>query len=177
RAAVRGLVQRDGRGGGDVLAAQRRADVLRLEGSAGAATAAHAEHLAQDILKALSARTARTTAAPARAADALRSPGEALEIAFAAAAERSSARASAKAFKALEARLAFGIDLAAIELLALVRVADDLISAVQLGKFRGRLRVFLVRIRVQLLRKLAISLLDVFLAGAFRHPQHLIGVA
>src|SRR5206468_3759159 len=95
-----------------------------------------------------------------------------------AAAERPSARASpAEALKALEARLAFGVDLTAIELLALVRVADDLIRAVQLGELRRRLRVLLVRIRVQLLRKLAISLLDVFLACAFRHPQHLIGVA
>ena len=59
RAAVRGLVQRDGRGRGDVLSAQRRADVLGLEGRArAAAAAAHAEHLAQDVLKARSAWTA-----------------------------------------------------------------------------------------------------------------------
>ena len=50
-------------------------------------------------------------------------------------------------------------------------------KAVELGELRCRFRVFLVRIRVQLLRKLAISLLDVFLACAFRHPQHLVGVA
>ena len=70
-----------------------------------------------------------------------------------------------------------GIDLATIELLALVRVADDLMRAVKLGELVGRLRVLLVGIGVQLLRKLAISLLDVVLARAFRHPQHLIGVA
>src|SRR4051812_13039071 len=96
---------------------------------------------------------------------------------FTAAAERARARSSAEAFKALEPRLAFGINLAAVELLALVRVADDFVGAVQLGELRRRLWVLLVRIRVQLLRKLAISLLDVFLACAFRHPQHLIGVA
>ena len=84
---------------------------------------------------------------------------------------------AAEAFKALEARLALRVDLAAVERLALVVVADDLVGAVELGELGRRLRVLLVGIRVQLLRKLAISLLDVFLARAFRHPQHLIGVA
>src|ERR1044072_6640211 len=47
-------------------------------------------------------------------------------------AERSRARASAKALQALAARLGRCVYLAAVELLALVVVADDLIGAVQL---------------------------------------------
>jgi hypothetical protein len=78
--------------------------------------------------------------------------------------------------KALKTRLALGIDLAAIELLALVLVADDLVGRVQLGKARRGFRIVLVGIGVMLLGKLAIGAFDRRSTGAPRHPQDLIGV-
>ncbi len=54
----------------------------------------------------------------------------------------------AETFEALEARLALGIDLAAVERLALVGIADDLVGGVQLRKARRRLRVVLVGVRM-----------------------------
>ena len=65
------------------------------------------------------------------------------------------ARLPAEAFEALEARLAFGVDLAAVEGLALVVVADDLVGGVELGEARGRLRVVLVGVGMQFLGELA----------------------
>src|SRR5262249_11213006 len=79
-------------------------------------------------------------------------------------------------FEPLETRLALGVDLAAVELLALLVVADNLVGAVQLGELGGRLRILLVGIRMQLLRQLAIGLLDVFRACRLGYPQNLIGV-
>ncbi len=52
--------------------------------------------------------------------------------------------AGAEAFKALKFRLAFGVDLTAIEGLALVGIADDLVRGVELGKARRRLWIVLV---------------------------------
>ena len=63
--------------------------------------------------------------------------------------------AGAEPFEALEARLALGVDLAAVECLALVVVADDLVGGVQLGEARGRLGVVLVGVGMQLLGELA----------------------
>ena len=62
---------------------------------------------------------------------------------------------TAEAFKALEARLAFGVDLAAVEGLALVGFAEDLVGGIELGEARGRLRIVLVGVRMQLLGELA----------------------
>src|SRR4051794_2027441 len=58
RAAMRGLVQGDGRRRGHVLAAQGRANVFGLKACARPTTPAHAEHLAQDVLEARAACTA-----------------------------------------------------------------------------------------------------------------------
>src|SRR5204862_687020 len=102
-------------------------------------------------------------------------PGEGLEIALASG-ERARARPAAEALEALEAWLAFGVDLAAVEGLALVLVADDLVRALELGEFIGRLRILGVGIRVQLLGELAEGLLDVCRARRLGHPQDLIGV-
>src|SRR5262249_51443 len=77
----------------------------------------------------------------------------------------------------LEAGLAFGVDLAAVELLALVLVAQNLVGRIELGKARRRLRIALVAVGVMLLGELAKSALDGRSAGAPRHPQALIGVA
>src|SRR5262249_38169936 len=82
----------------------------------------------------------------------------------------------AETFEALETRLALGVDLAAIEGLALVRFAQDFISSVQLGKARGRPRVMLVGVRMQLLGLPAESALDLGGTRGLRHPQGVIGV-
>src|SRR6202011_6173128 len=92
-------------------------------------------------------------------------------------ATRKAATRKAATRKALEPWLALGIDLAAIELLALVLVADDLVGRIQLGKARRGSRIVLVGIGVMLLGELAIGALDRRSAGAPRHPQDLIGVA
>ena len=74
------------------------------------------------------------------------------------------ARLRAETLEALEARLALGIDLAAVERLALVGIADDLVGGVELRKARCRLRVVLVGVRMQFLRKPAIGAFDVAFA-------------
>src|SRR5581483_3501031 len=79
--------------------------------------------------------------------------------------------------ESLKARLALGIDLAAIKLLALVDIANNLIGRIQLGKTSGGLRIVLVGVGVIFLGKLAIGALDRRSRGAPRHPQDLIGVA
>src|SRR4029079_4205035 len=117
-----------------------------------------AEHIAQDIFEAATA--AAPAAAPARALHAFRSPGEGLERAILAAERATGAgagtapRTRAKTLETLKARLAFGVDLAAIEVLALVVVANDLVGRVQLGKPRRRLGIGLVGVGVELLGKL-----------------------
>src|SRR5260370_10431204 len=87
------------------------------------------------------------------------------------------AAARVAAGKALEARLALGVDFAAVELLALGLVADDLVGRVELGKTLRGLRIVLVAVGVMLLGELAIGALDRRSAGAPLHPQDLIGVA
>ena len=116
-----------------------------------------AEHAVEDILKARPASAARTAAgAEAVGLEATSSTGAAARVA---------------AGKTLEARLAVGVDLAAIELLALVLVADDLVGRVDLGKARSRLRIVLVVVRVVLLGELAIGTLDRRSAGARGTPK------
>src|SRR5262245_5295721 len=82
----------------------------------------------------------------------------------------------AETLKALETRLALGVDLAAIEGLALVRLAQNFVSSVQLGKVRSRPRVVLVGVRMQLLGLPAESALDLGGTRCLRHPQDVIGV-
>ena len=135
-------------------AARRLGEILRLELPAEAAPAAArgaAEHVAQNVLEAAAAAAA---AAPPRALEAVGPEGEALEMR----ARRRSRRrrpAAADAFEALEARLALGVDLAVVEGLALLVVADDLVGRIELGETRGRLRVVLVGVGMQLLGELA----------------------
>jgi hypothetical protein len=121
------------------------------------------EHAVEDVLEACAAAT-RAAAAAER-------------IGFEAAPGRAGTAARVAARKTLEARLAIGVDLAAIELLALVLVADDLVGGIDLGKARGRLRIVLVVVGMMFLGELAIGALDRRSAGAPRHPQDLIGVA
>src|SRR6185436_17566291 len=125
------------------------------------------EHAVEDILKACSARAGTAAGAEAVGLEAARPTGAAARVAAGKAATR----------KTLESRLALGVDLAAIELLALVLVADDLVGGIDLGKACSRLRIVLGVVGVMLLGELAIGTLDRRSAGAPRHPQDLIGVA
>ena len=87
------------------------------------------------------------------------------------------ARLRTEAFETLEARLALRIDLAAVERLALVVVADDLVGGIELGKARCRLRIVLVGVGVQFLREPPIGAFDVRLVRTLGNPQHVVGVA
>jgi hypothetical protein len=163
--ALDGVLERNGQRGIDVEVDPDAAGVEFELIAAAARTAAGraAEHAVEDVLEAAAAGPASGAAA--------RVEGVGLEAA------RSGAAARVAAAKALEARLALGIDLAAVELLALVLVAEDLVRRVELGKALGGLRIALVAVGVMLLGGLAKSALDGRSAGAPRHPQDLIGVA
>src|SRR5271165_5984730 len=103
-----------------------------LERRARAATRGIAEHSAQQILETAGAVSA--TSGAAATLEAVRTEVEALEVAR----TRSEAGAAGVcAFEALETRLALGVDLAAVEGLALLVVADDLVGGVELGEARG----------------------------------------
>src|SRR6185312_7172436 len=65
-----------------------------------------------------------------------------IELEIASAGPRA-ARARIAAGETLETRLAVGIDFAAVELLAPVLVADDLVGRIQLGKTRRGFRIVL----------------------------------
>ena len=91
--------------------------------------------------------------------------------------DRPARRPAAEAFEALEARLALGVDLAAVEGLALVLVADDFVGGVQLGEPASAAFVVLVGVGMQLLGELAEGALDRRRARTLRHPQDLVGVA
>ena len=78
------------------------------------------------------------------------------------------AASAAEALEALEARLALGIDLAAVELRALVRVAEDLVGRVRLRELVLGLGVVRVAVRVIGLGELAERLLDLRFARGLR---------
>src|SRR5262249_26896747 len=107
----------------------------------------------------------------ARPAKSFRAPGETLEIAAAA---KSRMPAAAKA---AEARLAFRVDLARVEGLALLVVAQQLVGRIEFGELNGSPGVFLVRVGMQLLRLPPERLLDLVRTSRLLHPQDLIGVA
>ena len=135
----------------------------RLRSGAGAAPGCAAEHAVENILEAGS-----TTCATAKALLA------AAEGVFEAGAARA---ATAAAREALETDLAVGIDLAAVELLALFLVAEDFIGRVHFRKPLGGFRIVLVGVGMMLLGELAKGTLDRRSTGAPLHPQDLIGVA
>ena len=162
---------------GSDIAARLGREVLLFELEV-AASPARARAAPENMSLRMSSKPPKPRPPPA-AARALKSPGpigEGLEPAFAEAASASAA-SGAEPFEALEARLAFGIDLAAVEGLALLGVADDLVSGVELGEAARRLRVVLIGVRVKLLGKLPERALDLRGARAFGNPQNLIGVA
>src|SRR5262249_29879679 len=91
--------------------------------------------------------------------------------------EAASAGAWMRPFEAAEPRLALGVDLAAVERLALRLVAENLVGRIELGKLHRRLGVVLVGVGMQFLGQLAEGLLDFVLARRPRHPQNLVGVS
>src|SRR5271156_2682379 len=124
---------------------------------AGAAAPGRAEGLFEDVLEAgktaAPAAARAATAAPCRPGEAFRTKVEAFEIhVVAEPGARARPRAAAKSLaKALKARLAFGIDLAAVERLALVLVFEQFVRSIELGKARRRLGIVLVGVGMQLL--------------------------
>src|SRR5262249_13587288 len=136
-----GFRERDRHRGGDVTAMRPRC-LLVLELKAAAATTASREHVLEDVLETSEAAAARTTT---RALGAAGPEAERFEHALA---TEAAAGAGAKALEALEARLALGVDLAAIERLALFDVAHDLICGIELGEAAGCLAVVLIGVRM-----------------------------
>jgi hypothetical protein len=124
---------------------RRAAEIIRLEVLAeAAATGAPRrapEHVTQNVLEAATAETSPAATTGGTPLKTVRAPGEAFEVAVAVARE-AAPRLRAVPFEAAKARLALGVDLAAVEGLALILVADDLVGGVELGKARRRLRLF-----------------------------------
>src|SRR5262249_44890203 len=102
---------------------------------------------------------------------------EALEMRSVAGVKRATTRLCAETFKTLEARLPLGVNLAAIEGLTLVGVADNLVGGIELRETRGRLRIGLVRVGVQPFCEAPIGTFDIGLARTLGNPQNLVGVA
>jgi len=137
--------------------------VLELKAAATASTAASRENIFEDVLEASEAAAARPAT---RALKAARPEAEGLEHALAA--EAAAGAAGTKAFETLEARLALGVDLAAVERLALLDVARiswaALSSAKRLAALGSCLLAsgwsFLASFRNALLMSAALALLD-----------------
>src|SRR5262249_21129675 len=129
-----------------------------------------AEHVAENILE-----PAEPAAASAGAAEPFGSPGEGLEMACAS--EPARPPPGARRLETVESRLALGIDLAAIERLALLLVAEHLVGGVEFGKLCRRFCVLLVGVGMQLFRQPPEGSFDLLLASRLLHPQDIIGVA
>src|SRR5579862_2131109 len=171
-----GFRERDRKRGGQVTARGRDVVLIKTE-IAGAApgAAAAAEHVFQNVLEAGKAPAAGIASGPAQT---LRPEREGLERTLGTeTAGRAGTAPLAKTLEALETRLAFGIDLAAVEGLALVGIAQDFMGGIDLGKARGGLGIMLVGVRMQLLGKPPEGSLDLRGARALGYPKHLIGVA
>src|SRR4029077_12174080 len=154
------------------------AKTLRLKIGAPATGAAAAEGFAQNILEAAkpaapAAGLSAAAPAPGGAGEPFRPEAEAFEIGVAA---EAGTRVGAAAAKTLEARLALGIDLAAIERLALILVLEELVRGVKLGKARRRLRIVLVGVGMQFLCQAPIGALDVARARLAIDAQDFIGI-
>ena len=75
----------------------------------------------------------------------------------------------------MKTRLALGIDLAAVELGALLLVADNLVGGVRFGEFLLRLGIVLVLVRMEFLGEPPVCLLDLVGIGGFLDAQNLYG--
>ena len=157
------------------------AKIFRLEvrSGSGAAAGVAAESFLQDVLEAAKPPAAASSgaAAPGGPGETLRTEVEAFEICIRPETSAGTrARPWAAAAKTLEARLALGIDLAAIERFALIFVGEEFVGGVQLGKARRRFRIVLVGIGMQFFRKLPIGAFDVARARFPIDAQDLIGI-
>ncbi len=160
----------------EILAAGGRGEFFRLEGCSRAATGRVAEHAAKQILEA--AGSAAAAKSPARATGAaletVRAEAEAFETAGARVKSTAALPRAAAEIVTLETRFAFGVDLAAVEGLAFVFVAGNLIGGVQLGEARGGLGIVLVGVGMQLLGHAPIGALDLGLARTLGNPQNFV---
>src|SRR3712207_237741 len=84
---------------------------------------------------------------------------------------------AAESLEALEARLALAVDLAAVELGALGRVAQNLVGGVDLGELVLRLGVVLVAVGVIGLGELTVGLLDLRFRGGAGDAEDVIRIA
>src|ERR1044071_1616901 len=82
----------------------------------------------------------------------------------------------AVALKAAKLWFALGVDLATVERLAFLVVAENFIGGVELGETRGCLRVGLVGVGMQLLGELAEGAFHLRFIRILRYPQNVIGV-
>ncbi len=137
------------------------------ETARGASTAA--KHPTQKIFKASAGAAARPTKAVGPETEAFEVGTTARTV--------SATRLRTEPFEALETWLAFSIDLAAIECLALVAVADNFICSVEFGEARRCLRIVLVGVRMQFFSESPIGALDIGLACTLGNPQDFVGVA
>ena len=150
RASRRDELERDRRDRGDVLAARRKSSAAR-----GAAAGPASKQLREDIV--LEAAGAKIAAVEVEAASGASPTG-------------------AKTLELRRARLAFRVNLAAVEFPALLFVAEDLVSSAHLGEALLRLG-FRTLVRMIFLGQLAKSRLYFRGAGRFRHAEHLVGIA
>ena len=112
-----------------------------------------------------------------RRAKALWTVGEGLELGLRAeSAARAWARAAAEALESPEAGLALGVDLAAVEGLALIVFTEDFVSGIDLGKAPSSFWIVLVGVRMQFFRKPPKGAFDVARARLAINAQHLIGI-
>ena len=120
----------------------------------------------------------RTPPAPAprpRRVERVKPSGPKLKVSNSAAGPEAAARRRppppAKSLEAVEARLALGVDLAAVESFALVFVADDLVRGVELGKTAAAFGSFLLASGCSFLASLRKALLiSASLAPCDRRP-------
>src|ERR1700722_7142241 len=176
--AVRRVRQRQSQGRRDISAG---AEIVGLKRRAPAAARGAAERLAQNVLEAAKAgsATARRSAATASTAgETFGTEVERLELGLRAKSGAGArAGAAAESLKSLEARLALGIDLAAVECFALVILAEDFIRRIDFGKARRRIGIVLVGVGMQFFRKAPEGTFDVGCTRLAIDAQHLIGIS
>src|SRR5690606_22179970 len=89
----------------------------------------------------------------------------------------SAATAKAEAVGALEARLPLGVDLATVERLALLGIAEDLIGRVQFREAILGLGIVAILVGVMPLGEPPVGLLDVGFRSRRRYAQNVIRIA
>src|SRR5262252_3813363 len=155
------------------------AEILCLESGARAGSAA-ATHLTESLFQnVFETAKAAAPASPRRAGKTLGTKIESLVVRVGAKTAIARARpgAGAETFKAMEAGLAFGIDLATIERFTLVLVAQDFVCGVQLGEPGRSFGIVLVGVRMQFFCEPAIGVFDLARARLAIYAQDFVGIA